>query len=155
MITMLSNYRTHKVLWSIQAIIAVNMIFLSGEPLIADSDKWLSFDPSAYTSLTEYILRGTGLGTLGFWIRLISTVAGIVFLFAWPRRKFNKKMVTLRSASQLWMFFAFIYVTILAFIFSAFEFYEFFWLQPIVYSLIFGIGYLQTAIEVYRYERSK
>lgn len=142
-----------KALWAIEAVISVNMIYLSLLPVIRDFET--GFDPAPGVSNLQYFIQGAGLYTSGFWLRLVAIFAALVLITNWPGRKNRYKRLKWRTRANLVMFALFSYVTVLAIIFVPAPFWDMIWIQSFVYAVIMGIGYLANSAEMRLFAKIK
>jgi len=145
------NYRSRLSMWMVEAVVAVNMIYLSGRPLL-EGDAFV-FDPVPSQSIIEYIFRGTGLGTVGFWVRVVSVIASILILVSFPRKGNPKKLQKTRMWSNFVVAMLFLYVVIIIGIFGGVApILDLLWVQPIVYSMILSVAFLANSLELKQHD---
>lgn len=134
-------YRSRFTLWLIEAIIAINLIYLSAVPLIKGYRK--SPDDSGVYGYLEYFLTGTGADTLALWLRILALVVGILLLFLWPVENCPRWRMRARVYSELTIFMLFLFVFWLGIIFGKVT--DFLWVQALVYSAIMGTAYISNS----------
>jgi hypothetical protein len=135
------NYRSRATLWAVEGILAVNVIYLSGAPLLKGGLD--QFNTNGVVDGLETFLTGSGPYTASFWLRILSILAGFAILLAWPRKNAPKKYLRIRTASDFTLFVLYFYVFILGLIFGQWD--NYFWVQPLVYSSIMGVAYMSNS----------
>jgi hypothetical protein len=136
-----SSTRSKLTLWIIEAIIAVNVIYLSGYPLVTGGLD--GFSGNNIDEGIETFLTGAGPYTAAFWLRIVSLVAAVVILLAWPRKFAPKKYLRYRVYANFVLSFLFFYVFCLSVIFGIFS--DYLWVQPLLYASIMGVAYLSNS----------
>jgi hypothetical protein len=142
-----------RALWAIESFIAVNMIYLSAKPLFEDFET--GFDPEPGQSNVAYFIQGAGLGTSGFWLRLVAIIASLVLILNWPKEGRNVVRLKRRTWSNLVLFALFIYVTMIVLIFVPGSFVDMLWINSFSYAVIMGIGYFANSAEIRTFNRIK
>lgn len=138
---MLTSIRSRFTLWTIEAIIALNVLYLSGYPLLTSPTE--GFGGGTIEEGIETFLTGNGPYTLSFWLRIVSLFAAIGILWAFPRKTAQKKYLRIRIISNFTLAFLFFYVVSLSIIFGNFD--DYLWIQPVVYATIMGIAYIANS----------
>jgi phosphoglycerol transferase MdoB-like AlkP superfamily enzyme len=138
---MLTSSKSKITLWIIEAIIAVNVLYLSGYPLIKNVSD--GFNGNGVSEGLETFLTGSGPYTASFWLRLVSLVAALGILFCFPREKAPKKYLKYRVRADFTLAVLFFYIVCLSIIFGTFS--DYLWVQPVVYSMIMGVAYVSNS----------
>jgi phosphoglycerol transferase MdoB-like AlkP superfamily enzyme len=133
--------RSRSTLWIIEAILAVNVIYLSGYPLLQGGTD--GFNGNGIAEGLEQLLTGSGPYTASFWLRIVSIVAAVVILFCFPRKSAPKKYLKYRVRADFTLAILFFYIVWLSIIFGTFS--DYLWVQPVVYSLIMGVAYVSNS----------
>jgi hypothetical protein len=140
------NYRSRLTLWAVEGILALNVIYLSGAPLLKDGLD--QFNTNGVVEGLETFLTGSGPYTAAFWLRIVAVLAGFAILLTWPRKKSPKKYLRIRVYSDFMLFILYFYVFTLGLIFGQWE--NYFWVQPLVYSSIMGVAYMSNSWRLHR-----
>jgi hypothetical protein len=122
------------------------MMFNSVFPLLKSIVEGFARIPGQSTF--EYFLTGTGIGTSGFWIRLIATAVGLGMILL-PLFADTERRLKIRSALAFTAFMLFTYVGVLTSIFTDIN--TFFWIAPIASGLISALVFLGNSAEVRNY----
>lgn len=138
---MLTSARSRLTLWTIEAIIALNVLYLSGYPLFTSPTE--GFGGGGISEGVETFLTGNGPYTLSFWLRIASLFAAVAILWSFPRKTAPKKYLKARILGNFTLAFLFFYVVGLSIIFGNFT--DYLWIQPVVYSTIMGIAYIANS----------
>jgi hypothetical protein len=140
------NYRSRLTLWAVEGILALNVIYLSGAPILNDGLD--QFNTNGVGEGLETFLTGSGPYTAAFWLRIVAVLAGFAILLTWPRKKSPKKYLRIRVYSDFMLFILYFYVFTLGLIFGQWE--NYFWIQPLVYSSIMGVAYMSNSWRLHR-----
>jgi hypothetical protein len=138
---MLRHIHSKMILWVIEAIVALNILYLSGYPLV--SNPVIGFGGGTIEDGVENFLTGSGPYTLSFWLRIISVIAAVVILLSWPRKSAGIKTTRRRARADFVLAVLLFYVSILSIIFGTFETY--YWTQPFVYSMIMSVAFIANS----------
>lgn len=137
-----NSVKARRTEWFIEAVIAVNVLYLSGSPLLAD-ERAVGFGGDAIGEGFETFLTGVGPYTLAFWLRILSIVAAVVILLAFPTKANPKRWIRARCLSNFTLAMLFFWVVGLSIIFGTFS--DYLWLQPVTYAAIMSIAYLSNS----------
>jgi phosphoglycerol transferase MdoB-like AlkP superfamily enzyme len=135
------NNRSKFTLWTIEAVLAINVLYLSGKPLLDNGTD--GFNGNGIGEGLETFLTGVGPFTASFWLRLVSIVAALVILFCFPRKNAPRKYLKYRVRADFTLAILFFYIVWLSIIFGTFS--DYLWIQPVVYSLIMGTAYVSNS----------
>jgi hypothetical protein len=133
--------RSKITLWVIEAIIALNVLYLSGYPLIVNPNG--GFGGDGIEAGVENFLTGNGPYTLSFWFRIASIIAAVLILVNLPRKTASKRSLRIRIWSDFALAVLFFYVVSLSIIFGNFS--DYLWIQPVVYATIMSIAYVANS----------
>jgi hypothetical protein len=138
----IENTRSRITLWFVEAIIAVNVLYLSGKPLLDAGAKGFSGKEVADQGV-EALLTGDGPYSAAFWLRIVSIIAAIVILVSWPTKSAPKRMLEWRVRADFTLSILFFYIVCLSIIFGTFS--NYLWIQPVVYAGIMAVAYVANS----------
>lgn len=120
---------------AVELLMAASMLHLSAYPLVQNFE--FGYNPAGLPPL-EYFLSGAGTLTSGFWLRLVAVVvsAWLLVIVLTPGEKWLKARTNLNFAMAM----LYLYVTFLSWLFV--DFTQYFWIQPLAYTLISAMVYL-------------
>jgi hypothetical protein len=133
--------RSKVTLWFIEAIIAINVLYLSGYPLLRGVSD--NFNSDGISGGLETFLTGAGPLTASFWLRLLSVISAVTILLCFPRTENPRRFLKYRVRAEFALSVLFFYIVSLSVIFGTFS--DYLWIQPVVYALIMGIAYISNS----------
>jgi hypothetical protein len=133
-------------LGSIEVIMGLYLAFNSAFPLLETIKTGITRLPDQ--SAIEYFVSGTGVGSSGFWIRLIAVAVGLAMMI-YPIFDDNRTRLKIRSALNFAAFCLFTYVGLLTAIFT--DPITFFWFAPVVCGFVSALAFLGNSAEVRNY----
>jgi len=118
------------------------MIYLAALPFVGGDPN--VFDTNGIGSDAERFLTGVEAGTTSYWLRWFAIAVGLVLLFCVPRKnKVGGRSLKIRTYCNFIMFMLYFYAFCLSLTFGVRG--DFFWLQPLVYSLLIGVCYMSNS----------
>jgi hypothetical protein len=147
MTAILRNYSRYAI-GTIEILLGFFLAFNSVFPLLSSIKE--GFDRLPGQSAIEYFLTGTGVGSSGFWVRLLATGVGLGMM-AVPIFNDSERTLKIRSVLAFTAFMLFTYVGVLTMLFTDIIF--FFWIAPLASGLISALVFLGNSAEVRNYAR--
>lgn len=146
MIVTLRNYSRYA-LGSVEIVLGFYLLINSLRPLVEEFEAG-----PVWKNSIEYFLTGVGIGTSGFWLRVLAVIVGVLMV-VFAVLPDTPKRLRLRARLSFLAFLLFTYVGILVFIFTSLQ--DFFWIAPLASGFFAAAAYIGNSAEVSGREKNR